>query len=717
MTESGRLHDRGSTVVYVIAALIVLSIGSAAGWTVMRDYRVAVDHAALHLDNVAVVLGEHTRFALQTAPVAINERIEASPPGIGRDVDDALQEYFHELFSRIELGYRGRVLVFRTDGALVASYPGLSASRAETYGDHPLFEYAKRFRSGSLEASGIVEPGNRLIGYRRIADYPVLAVVSTPMSEVLANWRRDAAIVVLGAVLFAALTTAAAFLLGREWRLKTALMADAAERQMRLDSIIGSAMDAVVTVDEDQNIVLFNTAAETIFRCSAREAIGMPLARFIPERFRETHAQHVRRFGEGGVTMRRMGGALVLSGLRSSGEEFPIDASISHTTVAGKRFYTVILRDVTARERALDEQRIYQRQLEESEHRLNSIIGSAMDAIITIDQRHNVRLFNAAAEQIFRCSAKEAMQAPLDRFIPERFQAAHREHVERFGQSGATMRRMGETMVLYGLRSTGEEFPIDASISHVTVSGEKFFTVILRDITERKRAADELDQSHQELRELYEAMHEVREGERTRIARELHDELAQWLTALKMDASWIASRLPREHEQLVTKAERMKGVVDNTVAAMRRIAADLRPVMLDDLGLVPAIENLLYDLSERAGIGVTLTGSMGDAELKEPYATAVYRMVQEALTNVARHSGAGAVEVHVATQSERLLVRIEDDGRGFNPDPERKSFGVLGIRERARTLGGAARIFSPEEGGTVVEIEIPLMTKTAEIAQ
>jgi two-component system, NarL family, sensor histidine kinase UhpB len=581
VTESGRLQDRGSTVVYVIAALIVLAIGSAAVWTVMRDYRVAVEHASLHLDNVTVVLAEHTRFALQTAPVAIGKHIEAAPSGDAeRELDDALQVYFHELFSRIELAYKGRVVLFRPDGAVVASYPALSDGRRETYADHPLLEHAKRFRSGSLEGPGIVDPGERLIAYRRIADYPVLVVVSSPMSSVLATWRRDAAIVVLGAVLFAALTAAAAFLLGREWRLKTALMADVAERQMRLDSIIGSAMDAIITIDEE----------------------------------------------------------------------------------------------------------------------------------------HNVCLFNTAAEKIFKCSASEAMYAPLDRFIPERFRAAHRAHVERFGRSGATMRRMGETMVLYGVRSTGQEFPIDASISHVTVAGKKFYTVILRDITERQRSADELQHSHQELRELYGAMHEVREGERTRIARELHDELAQWLTALKMDASWIASRLPREHEQLVTKAERMKGVVDNTVAAIRRIAADLRPVMLDDLGLVPAIENLLYDLSERAGITVNLTGSMGDAELKEPYATAVYRMVQEALTNVARHSGATAVEVHVAAQDDQLLVRIKDNGRGFNPDPERKTFGVLGIRERARTLGGGARIFSPEEGGTVVEIEITLETRTAELA-
>jgi two-component system sensor kinase len=583
VTESGRLQDRGSTIVYVIAALIVLSIASAAAWTVMRDYRVAVEHASLHLDNVTVVLAEHTRFALQTAPVSIGQRIEASPSGAdARVLDEALQDYFQELFGRIELAYRGRIVLFRPDGALVASYPRLAATPGDTYAGHPLFERAKKFRSGSLEGPGIVDAGERLLGYRRIADYPVLVVVSTPMSDVLSNWRRDATIVILGAVLFAAITAVAAFLLGREWRLKTTLMADIAERQMRLDSIIGSAMDAVITIDENHNICLFNTAAE----------------------------------------------------------------------------------------------------------------------------------------QIFRCSAAEVMHAPLDRFIPERFRATHRAHVERFGRSGSTMRRMGETLILYGLRSTGEEFPIDASISHVMVSGQKFFTVILRDITERKRVADELGQSHEQLRELYEAMHQVREGERTRIARELHDELAQWLTALKMDASWIASKLPREHEQLVTKAERMKGVVDNTVAAMRRIAADLRPVMLDDLGLVPAIESLLYDHSDRTGIAVSLTGGVGDAELKEPYATAVYRMVQEALTNVARHSGASSVEVHVEARNEKLLVRIKDNGRGFNPDPERKSFGVLGIRERARTLGGAARIFSPDEGGTVVEIEIPLMnTQVLELVQ
>lgn len=557
---------------------------------------------------------------------------------------------------------------------------------------------------GALVAVFVVTSATWMIVRDRAAD------------EVLLAWRGEALGVGLGALALALLIALGTFLLGRQLRITTALTRELSERELRLNAIIGSAMDAIITVDEDQHIVLFNAAAERMFGCSVREALGAPLEWFVPERFRDIHREHVKRFGEAGVTMRRMGGNLVLSGKRTTGEEFPIDASISHSVVGGRKYFTVILRDVTARQRALEEQRIAQEQLAESERRLNSIISSAMDAIITVDEKQNVVLFNTAAERIFKCAAAEAIGKPLDAFVPERYRHIHREHVRRFGEEGVTMRRMGGELVLTGRRSDGEEFPIDASISNVTVAGRKYYTVILRDITERQRAAEALTRSHRELQELYKAMHEVREAERTRIARELHDELAQWLTALKMDAAWIASRLPREHEQLVAKAERMKGVVDNTVAAMRRIAADLRPVMLDDLGIVPALENMLNDLSERTGIATTLAGDTTDLNLKEPFASAVYRMVQEALTNVARHASATSVDVRVHAHDGTVHLTVQDNGRGFTPDPNRKSFGVLGIRERARTLGGSAKIFSPPEGGTVVDIEVPVEHRAVEAA-
>jgi two-component system sensor kinase len=356
-----------------------------------------------------------------------------------------------------------------------------------------------------------------------------------------------------------------------------------------------------------------------------------------------------------------------------------------------------------------------QQLLRDSEARLNAVIGSAMDAIITVDEQQNIVLFNAAAENIFRCPARgapgrEAIGAPLDRFIPERFREAHRAHVERFGATGVTMRRMGENIVLAGLRADGEEFPIDASISQVEVGGHRFYTVILRDITERQKAAAALEQSHRELRELYGVMHEVREAERIRIARELHDELAQWLTALKMDVSWIAARLPPDLTRIADKTAKMKEVVDTTVAAVRRIAADLRPLMIDDLGLIPAVEYLLHEFSQRCGIRVSLDANVDAIEFRDPVATAVYRMVQEALTNVARHAQASLVEVSLATAGENLVVRVHDNGRGIDDAAlkKAKSYGVLGIRERAQTLGGAARIFNAPKGGMTVEITIPL---------
>jgi hypothetical protein len=689
-----------------------LLIVVAAGWLVARDYQVMVQDAELHLDNFAVVLAEQTRIALGNADPALRERISGRARADAGAAEAHVNRFFTDLYGGLELGYEGRVLVFREDGVLVTAVPWSDHAGARDFAAHPLFAQASRSKAaGAVRAPGFIEGGDRLIAYRKVKEQPLLVAVSTPMSEVLAPWRRDAAIMAAAALLLAALFAGASVLLGRQLRVTGTLAQEAADNESRLNSIIGSAMDAIITVDEDQKIVLFNAAAEKIFRCAAQEAVGSPLERFIPERFREAHHEHVRRFGEAGVTTRRMGARTVLSGLRTTGEEFPIDASISHATVAGRKFYTVILRDVTERQDALERQQAAQRQLEESERRLQSIIGSAMDAIITLDEQQNVVLFNAAAERIFGCRAREAVGAPIERFIPERYRATHREHVRRFGEAGVTMRRMGGNLVLAGLRENGEEFPIDASISHATVSGHKFYTVILRDVTARQRSAEALDRSHRELRELYESMHHVREAERTRIARELHDELAQWLTALKMDASWIATRLPRENEPLVRKAEAMKAVVDSTVAAVRRIAADLRPVMLDDLGFVPALENLVSDLSGRTGIEVTLDTGGGDLDLREPLATALYRMVQEALTNVARHAKAVSADVELRADGTRLHVRVSDDGEGYNPDAGRKSYGVLGIRERARTLGGEARIYSPPEGGTVVEIDVPLQTR------
>jgi PAS domain S-box-containing protein len=255
------------------------------------------------------------------------------------------------------------------------------------------------------------------------------------------------------------------------------------ESEGRLAGIIASAMDAIITVDTEQRIVLFNCAAEKMFRCPAAEAMGQPVTRFIPQRFHAGHAGHIHKFGETGVTSRAMGAKDALWALRADGQEFQIEASISQVVTGGKKLFTVIVRDVSERVHA-------EQAMREAQARMAGIVASAMDAIITVDSLQRIVVFNAAAVRIFRYSEADALGQPLERLIPARFRSAHSAYVRQFGETGTTNRAMGQLGALWAVRSDGEEFQIEASISQVEIAGQKMFTVILRDVTERKQAEE-----------------------------------------------------------------------------------------------------------------------------------------------------------------------------------------------------------------------------------
>ncbi len=213
-----------------------------------------------------------------------------------------------------------------------------------------------------------------------------------------------------------------------------------------------------------------------------------------------------------------------------------------------------------------------------------------------------------------------------------------------------------------------------------------------------------------ELHEIATASATVREQEKTRIARELHDELGQVLTALKMDVGWLKERGPDANEEFSSKLAAMRDLIDDTVAATRRIAADLRPLMLDDLGVVPAIEWLVENFRERNGIECELVIDPPDLELGDPYSTAVFRIVQECLTNVARHAQATRVEVELRRSGDEIRLRVSDNGRGFDPAAPRRpnSFGLVGLRERAYLVSGRIAIDAAPGRGTTVKVTIPL---------
>jgi PAS domain S-box-containing protein len=472
--------------------------------------------------------------------------------------------------------------------------------------------------------------------------------------------------------------------------------------EARVGGIVESAMDAIITVDESQRIVQFNAAAERAFRWPRGAVLGQPLDMLIPQRFRPSHAQHVHSFGETSTTSRSMGAQTILHGLRADGAEFPIEASISQHAESGSKLFTVILRDVTERVRA-------EEMLARSEARLRGIVDSAMDAIITVDERQHIVLFNKAAEEVFGCAREEAVGAPLNWFIPERFRPSHNELVRRFAESGGASRRMGQARVVTGLRRNGEEFPIEASISTVAESGQRFYTVILRDVTQRMRGEEALRRSKEEIRELALASSTAREQEKSRVARELHDELGQALTALKIDLGWLREHVGAGNAATREKLASMQVLVDGTVASTRRIAADLRPLVLDDLGLVAGADWLVHNFTNRTGTPCELVIGQGDLELPDPHATTIFRVLQESLTNIAKHSNATQVEVVLEREGRDVVLSVQDNGRGFPVDQPTRAgaMGLLGLRERAALMSGLVAIESAPGRGTRVELRLP----------
>jgi signal transduction histidine kinase len=202
----------------------------------------------------------------------------------------------------------------------------------------------------------------------------------------------------------------------------------------------------------------------------------------------------------------------------------------------------------------------------------------------------------------------------------------------------------------------------------------------------------------------------LREEERTRVARAIHDELGQGLTALMMDFSWVRPRLPVADHDLHQKIHIMTHLVDGMVQAVRRIATALRPGVLDDLGLVAALEWQIQEFQGRTGLACGLTTVPEEIALDSLRATAMFRICQEVLTNITRHAGASRVDVHLTQTGDILVLEVRDDGKGISEhavtDP--KSLGLMSMRERILPWKGEVWIRGVDGGGTVVRVTLPL---------
>lgn len=233
----------------------------------------------------------------------------------------------------------------------------------------------------------------------------------------------------------------------------------------------------------------------------------------------------------------------------------------------------------------------------------------------------------------------------------------------------------------------------------------------IMDVTDRRRADEALRESTEELQRLSANIQHIREEEKTRIARELHDDLGQLLTALKIDMTHFEEKIEEKIDDASAGALRnIYGLIDQLVGSVRRIAADLRPVMLDDLGPIPAIDWFIHEFSARHGIAVHAQLDVNEVAFNRDSGTEVFRMVQEGLMNIARHSGASTAEIEIARDEPFCVVKIRDNGRGALPDGRRsrKSFGLLGMRERAARLGGELSVATAPGEGFALTVTLPL---------
>jgi PAS domain S-box-containing protein len=254
--------------------------------------------------------------------------------------------------------------------------------------------------------------------------------------------------------------------------------------ESRFSQLIEHAPNGMVMVNHEGKIVLVNSQIEESFGYERSELLGQPIEMLVPPRFRAHHSAYRNSFIAKPST-RAMGAGRDLYGLRKDGTEFPVEIGLNPLENEQGIMVLGTIVDITERKQA-------EQELRRSQQQLAGVIDSAMDAIITVDQEQRIVLFNAAAERTFLFPAEDAIGQPLDRFIPERFRARHKQHVRGFGETYVTKRSMGALGALYGLRADGEEFPIDASISQIESEGHKLYTVILRDVTERKHAEESL---------------------------------------------------------------------------------------------------------------------------------------------------------------------------------------------------------------------------------
>ncbi len=380
----------------------------------------------------------------------------------------------------------------------------------------------------------------------------------------------------------------------------------------------------------------------------------------------------------------------------------------SHSTLSfpdqGPILLTVI-KDISARKRMLFD-------LAESEKRFRMLFNNANDPAFVNHLNEDFRFehfieVNQSACETYLYPREEFLRLTPLTLIPPEYRQKEREALQTLLKQGHAIYEVEH------FRKDKRRIPVEISAHLFEYKGKPTVLSIVRNISERKRAQQALQHSKEQLRQLASRLHEIREEERSMIAREIHDELGQLLTVLKIQISLLCKNFMENEPEIREKVQSISQLIGQAVESVQRISAKLRPPILDEVGLVAAMEWQAREFSKHFGIQCRYSLPEELNDLDRDKSTALFRIFQEALTNVARHARAERVSIFLKKKRQRVILEITDNGCGIKPQQieSSRSLGILGMRERALMFGGQVIIRGVPGKGTYVKVEIPLSPK------
>jgi PAS domain S-box-containing protein len=355
----------------------------------------------------------------------------------------------------------------------------------------------------------------------------------------------------------------------------------------------------------------------------------------------------------------------------------------------------------------INERRRMEDTVRESEEKYRSLVETTEDSFYLVDTEYKYMFMNKKHKLRMEFSNEQIQGKKYSDFHNPEETKIFIEKVDKVFKTGSSIQHEHIS------NRDGHHFLRTMSPVKEERGGTIAVNVVSKDITELKRYEKELKVSHEQLKELSHHLEEVREDERKNIAREVHDELGQALTALKMDISWMSKKLSRDQGALIEKTRSMTKIINNTLQAVKKISAKLRPSVLDHFGLGAAIEWQADEFQTRTGIQCRVIVEPEDISLNQDYSTAIFRIFQEALTNIARHAEATKVRISLQQEEDMIILNVNDNGKGISKEQisKPKSFGLMGIRERINSLKGDITIHGTPNKGTKIKVVIPIDNK------